>query len=329
MDNKRTRKSAKKDTVRSVSAVSSEVPGEPGFEQATFAGGCFWCMVAPFDELPGIVSVVSGYTGGHTENPTYEEVGRETTGHAEAVQITFDPRIFPYSRLLELFWQQIDPTDADGQFQDRGSSYRAAIFTHHAEQKREAEASRKALAKSGRFSSKIVTEIAEAGPFYPAEEKHQDYYKHRFGHYRLYRQHSGRDEFLRSHWHTDRDRERLRGELNEVEYEVIVLGDMEPAYDNAYWNESRLGLYVDRLSGDPLFESADKYESGDGWPAFSKTGSSHLVRREADLRNGQVRTALVSRLTGARLGYLLHDGPGEERLHYRINSAALRFIPQD
>ncbi|WP_281288464.1 peptide-methionine (S)-S-oxide reductase MsrA [Saccharibacillus brassicae] len=304
-------------------------PNPATLELATFAGGCFWCMVSPFDELPGIVSIVSGYTGGHTDNPTYEEVGRETTGHAEAVQITFDPHIFPYARLLELFWQQIDPTDAEGQFQDRGRSYRAAIFTHNERQRREAEASRRALGRSGRFKSKIVTEIADAGRFYPAEAEHQDYYKHRFGHYRLYRQHSGRDAFLREHWDTERDREKLRGELSDVQYEVIVRGGMEPPYDNAYWNETRPGLYVDVLSGDLLFDSADRYDAGDGWPAFAQSADSHLVRREADLGGGEVRTALVSRLTGARLGYLLYDGPGEGKLHYRVNSAALRFIPRE
>lgn len=300
----------------------------PTFELATFAGGCFWCMVSPFDELPGIVSIVSGYTGGHTENPTYEEVCSETTGHAEAVQITFDPLIFPYARLLELFWQQIDPTDPDGQFQDRGPSYRAAIFTHNESQRREAEASRRALGKSGRFKKKIVTEIVDIGPFYPAEEEHQDYYKHKFGHYRLYRQYSGRDEFIRSHWNTETDREQLRSRLSETEYDVIVRGGMEPAYDNAYWNETRSGIYVDRISGDLLFNSEDQYDAGDGWPAFSKVADSHLVRRKADLGGGEVRTALVSRLTEARLGYLFYDGPGEDRLHYRVNSAALRFLPR-
>ncbi|OWR31556.1 peptide-methionine (S)-S-oxide reductase [Saccharibacillus sp. O23] len=307
---------------------ANPLPGT-SFETAAFAGGCFWCMVAPFDELPGIVEVVSGYTGGHTENPTYEEVASETTGHAEAVQIVFDPNVFPYARLLELFWQQIDPTDAGGQFQDRGASYRTAIFVHNEEQRREAEASKRALQKSGRFKGRIVTEIVDAGPFYPAEEEHQGYYKRSFGHYRLYRQHSGRDEFIRDHWNTDIDREKLRRELTDTEYKVMILGEMEPPYDNAYWNEKRSGVYVDRLSGDPLFDSADRYDAGDGWPAFSKTADTHLVRRQADLGGGEVRTALVSRLTGIRLGYLLYDGPSEERLHYRVNSAALRFVPLD
>lgn len=314
---------------QNVQSQRSDPSSESAFETAIFAGGCFWCMVSPFDELPGIVSVVSGYTGGHTDNPTYDEVAGETTGHAEAVQIVFDPRIFPYQRLLELFWQQIDPTDAGGQFQDRGASYRTAIFVSNGRQRKEAEASKRELQKSGRFKSKIVTEITDAVPFYPAEEEHQDYYKRSFGHYRLYRQHSGRDTFIRDHWDTDRDRERLRRRLTEVEYNVMIHGDMEPPFDNAYWNETRPGIYVDRLSGDLLFDAADKYDAGDGWPAFSKTSGSRLVKREAALGGSDVRTALVSRLTGIKLGYLLYDGPDEERLHYRVNSAALRFVPQD
>src|SRR5690554_6058800 len=141
-------------------------------ELATFAGGCFWCMVKPFEEEPGIIKVVSGYTGGHKANPTYQEVCSETTGHAEAVQITFDPSIFSYQRLLEIFWQQIDPTDAGGQFFDRGASYRTEIFYHTDEQKQLAEASKQALSVSGRFDKPIMTAITSASVFYPAEEYH-------------------------------------------------------------------------------------------------------------------------------------------------------------
>ncbi|KXZ18110.1 methionine sulfoxide reductase A [Bacillus nakamurai] len=169
-------------------------------EIATFAGGCFWCMVKPFDEQPGIKKVVSGYTGGHTENPTYEEVCSETTGHREAVQITFDPDIYPYEKLLELFWQQIDPTDAGGQFADRGSSYRAAIYYHNEEQKELAEASKKRLEESGVFQKPIVTEILKAEPFYEAEGYHQHFYKKNPEHYGRYRVGSGRQGFLNAHW---------------------------------------------------------------------------------------------------------------------------------
>ncbi|OMI26665.1 peptide-methionine (S)-S-oxide reductase [Bacillus haynesii] len=169
-------------------------------ELATFAGGCFWCMVKPFDEQPGIIKVESGYTGGRTENPTYEEVCSNTTGHREAVQITFDPDVFPYEKLLELYWQQIDPTDSGGQFADRGESYRTAIFYHHDKQRKLAEESKKKLEESGIFKDPIATDILEAGPFYPAEEYHQDYHKKHPERYTQYRIGSGREGFLQQHW---------------------------------------------------------------------------------------------------------------------------------
>lgn len=169
-------------------------------EVATFAGGCFWCMVKPFQTWPGVIRVVSGYTGGHKENPTYQEVCSETTGHFEAVQITFNPEVFPYHELLHVYWQQIDPTDAGGQFYDRGSSYRTAIFYHTESQRIEAEASKDALARSGRFRSPIATQILPAGPFYEAEDYHQDYHLKNPGHYNRYRTGSGRDRFIENHW---------------------------------------------------------------------------------------------------------------------------------
>ncbi|WP_336785105.1 peptide-methionine (S)-S-oxide reductase MsrA [Paenibacillus sp. MMO-177] len=167
---------------------------------AAFAGGCFWCMVTPFEELPGIHGIVSGYMGGHLADPTYEEVKKGTTGHLEVVQITFDPAVFPYERLLELFWPQIDPTDDEGQFQDRGSQYRTAIFYYNEEQKELALASKQALALSGRFDKPIVTEIRQAETFYPAEDYHQDYHKKNPKHYKEDRAQSGRDEFIERNW---------------------------------------------------------------------------------------------------------------------------------
>ncbi|MBD5431868.1 MAG: peptide-methionine (S)-S-oxide reductase MsrA [Lactobacillus sp.] len=146
-------------------------------DTAIFAGGCFWCMVEPFDTLPGIKKVVSGYTGGHVPNPTYQEVCTGKTGHTEAVEITFDPKIMPYKKLVALYWQVADPTDAMGQFQDRGDQYRPVIYYNSEEQKKIAEESKKELAKSGIFDKPIVTKIEKAGPFYPAEEYHQDFYK--------------------------------------------------------------------------------------------------------------------------------------------------------
>ncbi|MEW9501827.1 peptide-methionine (S)-S-oxide reductase MsrA [Jeotgalibacillus marinus] len=164
---------------------------------ATFAGGCFWCMVKPFDQQPGIISVISGYTGGQTENPTYQEVCSETTGHREAVQIEFDPTLFSYEKLLALFWNQIDPTDAGGQFFDRGESYKTAIYYHDQEQKEIALASKKKIDGSNRFNAPIVTDILEAKPFYPAETEHQDYYKKHPLRYNAYQKGSGRAAFIK------------------------------------------------------------------------------------------------------------------------------------
>lgn len=167
---------------------------------ATFAGGCFWCMVKPFDELPGIIRVVSGYTGGITQNPTYEQVKTGETEHYEAVQITYNPDLFPYSKLLELYWPQIDPTDNGGQFIDRGSQYRTAIFYHSQEQKAQAESSKEEVEASGRFKQPIVTEILPASIFYPAEEYHQGFYKKNPVEYKEERVTSGRDAFIKDSW---------------------------------------------------------------------------------------------------------------------------------
>jgi len=169
-------------------------------EKATFAGGCFWCMVTPFEEMPGIHGIISGYMGGTLENPTYEQVKTGKTGHVEVVQITFDPAVFPYTKLLELYWPQIDPTDAEGQFQDRGSQYRPVIFYHNDKQKQLAEASKQAVAESGRFKKPIVTAVEPASKFYVAEEYHQNYHKKNEKHYKEDRKQSGRDEFIQHNW---------------------------------------------------------------------------------------------------------------------------------
>ena len=170
------------------------------YSVATVAGGCFWCMEPPFERLDGVVSVVSGYSGGTEVNPTYEQVAGGRTSHTESVEILFDPEKISYDKILEVFWMNIDPTQVDGQFADRGKQYRTAIFYHNAEQKAQAEASKKKLEESGKFDKPIVTEIEAFTAFYPAEDYHQDYYKKNSIHYKMYRKGSGREGFLERTW---------------------------------------------------------------------------------------------------------------------------------
>lgn len=301
--------------------------GEYGTALATFAGGCFWCMVKPFDELPGIVAIVAGYTGGRTANPTYAEVGTETTGHYEAVQITFQPDIMPYERLLDIYWRIIDPTDDGGQFMDRGHSYRSAIFVHDARQRELAEASKRALRKSRRFKRPIVTPILNAGAFYPAEDEHQDYYKTHRRNYNLYVEGSGREAFADRSWRSERDVAELRRVLTEAQFRVTQLNEDEPPFENAYWNNAQQGLYADILSGDALFSSTDRFDAGTGWPSFARPIEEGIVRREAEFRGGHARTIVRSRLSGNYLGTYVQEGPAGSPPYYRINAAALRFVP--
>lgn len=182
-----------------VCAIATETRAAP-LAKATFAGGCFWCMEPPFEKLPGVVAVISGYTGGSQINPSYQEVSSGATGHIEAIKVIFNPNLVHYRTLLETFWANIDPTDSGGQFVDRGPQYRSAIFYLDEEQRRLAEESKAQLAASGRFKEAIVTEITAAGPFYPAEDYHQNYYKKNPLRYNYYRWGSGRDHFLESAW---------------------------------------------------------------------------------------------------------------------------------
>ncbi len=296
---------------------------------ATFAGGCFWCMVQPFDERPGVISVISGYTGGTTENPTYKEVCSNTTGHVEAVQITFDPKLMPYETLVETFWQQIDPTDAGGQFHDRGESYQSAIFYHDAEQKAIAEKSKEKLAQSGRFTKPIATAILPAKVFYHAEEDHQGYYKKQPFHYKSYKKGSGRADFIDQNWQMKKDKTALKESLTPIQYHVTQENGTERPFENDYWNNDVAGIYVDILSGDVLFSSNDKFDAGCGWPSFTKPVDPYHVIEHQDQTHGMIRTEVRSKNADSHLGHVFNDGPKEAGgLRYCINSAATRFIPK-
>ncbi len=317
---------------------------EARLEIATFAGGCFWCIVSPFEVLDGVKDVLAGYTGGQTDNSGYEEVSSGTTGHFEAVQVSFDPSVVSYGKLLDTFWRQIDPTDPDGQFADRGTQYRTAIFYHSPEQKALAEKSRAELEASGRFKNPVVTEILPAAKFYPAEDRHQDYHKRHSLRYKYYRMHSGRDGYLRQVWGGEPQRtrplrkwmledrpskEELRGRLTELQYKVTQGHDTEPAFDNEYADNKREGIYVDIVSGEPLFSSLDKYDSGTGWPSFTEPLEPENIVLRDDSAFFTDRTEVSSKYAGSHLGHVFDDGPPPIRYRFCMNSAAMRFIPKE
>jgi peptide methionine sulfoxide reductase msrA/msrB len=335
---------------------------------ATFAGGCFWCMEPPFEKLGGVIAVTSGYAGGSEKDPTYEDVSSGSTGHLESVQVEYDPAQVTYEELLDVFWQNVDPTDDGGQFVDRGKQYRTSIFYHDDEQRVLAQKSKAALAATGKYEKPIVTPIVPLVSFYPAEGYHQDYYKKNPARYKFYRYGSGRDQYLDGVWGDNRtgheqitprtqqetgspaqcsapgctwgtfakpSGEQLRSKLTPMQYKVTQEEGTEGAFTGPYWDSHEDGIYVDVVSGEPLFSSKDKFDSGTGWPSFTRPiNESNIVEKE-DRGLFSVRTEVRSAHADSHLGHVFDDGPTQATpggpeptgMRYCMNGAALRFVP--
>jgi peptide methionine sulfoxide reductase msrA/msrB len=314
------------------------------YQVATFAGGCFWCVESGFEKVPGVKAAISGYSGGKEKNPTYHDVGYGLTGHTEAVQVYYDAKTITYQGLVEAFWRMMDPTDNGGQFKDRGSQYRPAIFYRTNAERKIAEKSKANLAKNGPFKRPITIEITRFSNFYPAETYHQDYYKKNPIRYKLYTQGSGRAGFVLETWsdklvldyskyrptpskYSKPDIAEIKRRLTPLQFDVTQNDATERPFNNAFWNEKRKGIYVDIVSGEPLFSSKDKFKSGTGWPSFTRPIRNATIINKIDKALFTTRVEVRSQIANSHLGHVFDDGPAPTGKRYCINSASLRFIP--
>jgi peptide methionine sulfoxide reductase msrA/msrB len=312
-------------------------------------------MEPPFEHIPG-VQAISGYSGGDEVNPTYEDVGSGRTGHTEVVDVVYDPTKVSYTTLVETFWRSMNPTDAGGQFADRGSQYRPAIFYRNAEQKRLAEESRDRLIKSRKFDKPIAVELTKFKSFYPAEDYHQDYYKVNPKRYNAYRMGSGRKSYLERTWGKDYpeapvaavtkdndgieeakmtgsarkyekpSQDEIKKKLTPEQFNVTQKNGTERPFTN---DNKKEGLYVDIVTGEPLFSSKDKFNSDTGWPSFTRPVSGEALRKESDVSHGMQRDEVRSAIGDSHLGHVFDDGPAPTGLRYCINGASLKFIPKE
>lgn len=360
------------------------------------AGGCFWCIEADFAKAPGVLSVVSGYAGGHKANPTNAEVCSETTGHREAVKVTYDPNVTTLRDLLIFFFEHIDPTDAGGQFHDRGESYTTAIFYQDIDEKAIAEDLIAEINEAKAFAAPIATLVLPFTNFYPAEDYHQKYSEKNSAHYKRYREASGHDELISRNQgkvarvcaikdetkivkdlgsvlqdlpvvaemaesaeltesvqdvakndpaHSCADPadpthptdpaahispKKNLSKLNDLQYHVTQTEGTEPPFQNEYWDNHAEGIYVDVVSGEPLFSSHDKYDSGTGWPSFVKPIDEKALTTKTDMKLGVPRVEVRSKVADSHLGHVFDDGPKDRGgKRYCMNSASMRFIPKE
>ncbi|MDD9194528.1 peptide-methionine (R)-S-oxide reductase MsrB [Aliivibrio sp. S3MY1] len=324
------------------------------YEVATLAGGCFWCTESDLEKLDGVVDVVSGYSGGELENPTYKQVSSGKSGHIEVIQVTFDPKIVSYEQVLDQLFRHMDPTDSKGSFVDRGPQYRPAIFFHNEDQQVIAQEFMNAVDAAKIYPKPLATELIEFKQFWPAEDYHQDYYKRNPIRYKYYRNGSGRDKYLDSVFGEDREdnpktlrqyideqkmaqnvkqyskpsESEIKKMLTEQQYYVTQKEGTERPFDNAYWDNKAEGIYVDIVSGEPLFSSTDKYKSGTGWPSFTKPINKAYITEEDDFSLFSKRTEIRSKFADSHLGHVFSDGPKPTGLRYCMNSAAMRFVPK-
>ncbi len=342
-------------TVHKEDNIGKDLP--QGVETAVFAGGCFWCVESDLEKLPEIIDAVSGYTGGRRAEgdppPTYEDYNAR--GFREVVQVSYDPAKISYAQLAEYLIKHSDPTDAGGSFYDRGSAYAPALYYAGDAEKKEAERVIADVDARGIYDKPLTVQVLPRTEFFPAEKYHQDYYKKNPIRYNFYRTSSGRDAFIKKHWgdevlpssapastgtggpaatdgptFTKPSAAELKTKLTALQYKVTQEEGTEPPFQNEYDKNDAAGIYVDIVSGEPLFSSRDKYDSGTGWPSFVKPIAPQAVVERVDKKLFSTRTEVRSAIADSHLGHVFPDGlAARGGLRYCMNSAALRFVPKD